>query len=314
MDAGDPDARWVELRVRVPPDEADLVVEVLTTLAPGGVVEVPSIRPHDDADFAYDRLDEPTLLRAFFPSPVARAERRRVRRGLDALPLARRLPRLHWRAVAPVDWVEEWRRFYRPIEVGEGLLLCPSWLEVPPSERTVIVLDPGEAFGTGQHPTTRLCLAALERVAVGDARVLDVGCGSGVLAIAAAKLGAAAVQGCDTDARAVEIARRNAEANGVAVEFTTGTVDGHRAQGGASVQGRVGAQPFDVVVANISSTVTAALAAPIAALLAPGGRAILSGFLQRDRDTVAAAAGAAGLELRDEAYEEGWCVLVGVRP
>lgn len=301
---GDPDERWVELRVRVPPGEADLVAEVLTALAPGGVVEEPSIRPRDDADFAYDRLDEPTLIRAFFPSPVARADRRRVRHRLDALPLAGPLPRLRWRAVTPVDWVEEWRRFYQPIEVGERLLLCPSWLDAPRSGRTVIVLDPGEAFGTGQHPTTRLSLAALERAGVEGARVLDVGCGSGVLAVAAAKLGAAAVQGCDVDARAVEIARRNAEINGVAVEFMTGTIEDPASHLEL---------PFDVIVVNISSTVTAALAAPIAALLAPGGRAILSGFLQRDRDAVAAAARAAGLELRDEAYEEGWCVLVGVR-
>jgi ribosomal protein L11 methyltransferase len=299
---GDPDERWVELLVRVDPRDADLVADVLTTLAPGGVVEEPAIRPRDDADFAYDRLDQPTLLRAFFPSPVAARQRRGLRRRLAALPLSAPLRRLRWRAVTPVDWVEEWRRFYQPIEVGERLLLCPSWLEAPPSDRVVIELDPGEAFGTGQHATTRLCLAALERANVEGARVLDLGCGSGVLAIAAAKLGATGVAACDIDPRAVAVAQRNAEANRTAIAFSVGTLDDVRTDA-----------PFDIVVANISSTVTAGLAAPIARLLSPGGRAILSGFLERDRALVADAARAAGLELRDEATEEGWCVLVGVR-
>ena len=305
MNQPGPSESWVELTTRVDVADADLVADALTSMAPGGVVEEPSIRPRDDADFAYDLLDEPTVLRAFFPAPVDAWTRRDVRRRLASLPLQATLRRLRWTVMTPVEWVEEWRRFYVPIEVGERLLLCPSWLEPPSSERMVITLDPGAAFGTGQHATTRLCLAAVEWAHVEGGAVLDVGCGSGLLAIAAAKLGARAVLGCDIDEHAVEIARQNAEANGVGprLDLLVGSVDVARQRA-----------PFDVIVANISSTVAVELAGPMAALLAPGGRVILGGFLARDRDEVAAAAVAAGLELRDEATEEGWCVLMGVRP
>ena len=292
--------------MRVAPADSNLVADALASIAPGRVVEEPSIRPRDDADFGYDLLDAPTTLRAFFAAPISTHQRRGVRRRLAALPLQSRLPRLRWAVVAPVDWAEEWRRFYAPIEVGERLLIRPSWIAPEPTDRVVIELDPGEAFGTGQHATTRLCLAALERTELAGARVLDVGCGSGVLAIAAAKLGARAVTGCDIDERVLAVAQHNAEANGVAdrVQLRPGTVE--------DVEQRA---PFDVIVANSSSMVAAELAGAMAARLAAGGRAILSGFLARDRDDIAAAASAAGLEVDGIATEEGWCVLLlGVRP
>jgi ribosomal protein L11 methyltransferase len=182
------------------------------------------------------------------------------------------------------DWGEGWKKDFRPLDVGR-VRVRPSWIDAPPPPGMVeVVLDPGMAFGTGTHPTTALCLAALSDLlgARPGASVLDVGTGSGLLAIAARKLGAGRVAGNDDDPVAVRVARENAERNGAALELT-----------GAPVEAIPGT--FDVVVANILANVLVALAPALAAKVAPGGVLLLSGILHPQEDEVRRAHVAAGL-------------------
>lgn len=196
------------------------------------------------------------------------------------------------------DWSEGWKRDFRPLDIGR-VRVRPSWIDEPPPPGSVeVVLDPGMAFGTGTHPTTALCLAALSDLlgARPGATVLDVGTGSGLLAIAARKLGAARVVGNDDDPVAVEVARENARANAVEVELV-----------GEPLERIAGA--FDVVVANILANTLVELAPRIAAKLAPGGVVLLSGILAPQAGDVRAAYVALGLEPLPEAGAGEWILL-----
>jgi len=203
------------------------------------------------------------------------------------------------------DWGEAWRKGLGPLRIGR-VFVRPSWVEArPPADAVEVVLDPGMAFGTGSHPTTSLCLAALSDLLAArpGASVLDVGTGSGILAIAARKLGAGRVAGNDDDPVAVRVARENAAANGAEVDLTEAPL--------ALVPGA-----FDVVVANILANTLVELAGDVAARLAPGGVAILSGILGPQEDEVRAAYLALGLEpLAGGDRRDGeWSLLALRRP
>ncbi|HYD39716.1 MAG TPA: 50S ribosomal protein L11 methyltransferase [Anaeromyxobacter sp.] len=186
--------------------------------------------------------------------------------------------------VADQDWGESWKRGLEPLSIGR-VWVRPSWIETPaPAGAAEVILDPGMAFGTGTHPTTALCLAALSDLlgARPAATVLDVGTGSGLLAIAARKLGAREVRANDNDPVAVEVARENAARNGAAVTIGVEPL--------GEIPGR-----FDLVVANILANTLVELAPELAAHVAPGGVAIVSGILVPQEDEVRAAYAAAGL-------------------
>lgn len=209
--------------------------------------------------------------------------------------------RLTTRFVQDEDWAEAWKRFYHPLRVGRTLVIKPSWEEFSPRPGDrVIELDPGMAFGTGAHPTTQLCLALLEeRVTPGD-RVLDLGTGSGILAIAAATLGAASVLALDLDPIAVAAARENADRNGVGTRVAV-------VEGSTEAAGDV---PFDLIVANILADVIRDLAADLARLTRPGGLLIASGIIADRAADVAAALSAAGFAIQEERADQEWRALV----
>jgi ribosomal protein L11 methyltransferase len=210
--------------------------------------------------------------------------------------------------VYEADWADAWKAYFPVQRVGRRLVIRPTWRRhrAGPGE-VVIALDPGMAFGTGLHPTTRLCLAALEDLAddgrLAGARVLDVGCGSGILAIAALGLGAASALGVDTDPVAVEATIANARRN----------------RSGRRIRAREGslpsdAPPFDVVLANLVAGVLVSLAAPLRRELRPGGTMVASGIFV-DRETeVRAAFEAAGLVVEARSGEGDWVALVARRP
>lgn len=201
--------------------------------------------------------------------------------------------------IAEQDWVRVTQSQFEPIRVSDRLWIVPSWHDAPDPEAMVLVLDPGMAFGTGSHPTTRLCLEWLERSVTPGLSVLDYGCGSGILAIASARLGAAEVVGVDIDEQAVIASRSNAERNGVSARFQ---------DSGRELNGQ-----FDLVVANILANPLKVLAPAICGHVRRGGRLALSGILsEQTSDLIAAYAPYLPLHLADT--RDGWVCLAGVKP
>lgn len=304
-----PAAEWIELRLTVAPADAETVADLLRSVAPDGVSIEPAIRPLDDADFSYELTGEPTVLRASVRAPFPQHARRALRASLRALLLAAPPGRVRYTPVHANAWADAWQQFYRTQHIGTRLVVRPSWepYTARPGE-VVLVLDPGAAFGTGQHETTRLCLAALDaHLAPGD-DVIDLGSGSGILAVAAALLGAHRVQAVDIDPATVPVARANATLNGVEQRIDVAA--------GSLGAGWPWPQPpaADLVVANISALALGELLPAAAAALRPGGRFIGSGFLDATAPAIAAAARAAGLVLADERAEADWRCLVARRP
>jgi len=201
--------------------------------------------------------------------------------------------------VAEQNWVQLTQSQFDPIRVSERLWIVPSWHETPDPAAVNLILDPGMAFGTGSHPTTRLCLEWLERNVAAGCTVLDYGCGSGILAIAAARLGAARVAGVDIDPQAVEAARANAERNGVTALFADST--------------QPLAGEYDLVVANILSNPLRVLAPAICAHVRSGGRLALSGILREQAEEIIAIY-AQWLPMQVADVREDWVCLAGIKP
>ena len=208
------------------------------------------------------------------------------------------IPSFSQEEVAEQNWVQLTQSQFDPIRVSDRLWIVPSWHVAPDPEAIVLVLDPGMAFGTGSHPTTRLCLEWLERTVSTDISILDYGCGSGILAIAAAKLGAKEVLGVDIDLQAVSAAKSNAELNNVSARFEDSTKE---------IKGQ-----FDIVVANILSNPLKALAPAICAHVRPGGRLALSGILtEQSDDLIESYSPYVALSVADS--RDGWVCLAGIK-
>ncbi|MCO8590107.1 50S ribosomal protein L11 methyltransferase [Burkholderia multivorans] len=212
--------------------------------------------------------------------------------GLDAT------PKFDVREVEEQDWVRLTQSQFEPIPIGERIWVVPSWHDAPDPDALVLELDPGLAFGTGSHPTTRLCMEWLEQSVQPGQSVLDYGCGSGILAILAKKCGANPVVGIDIDPQAVESARQNSERN--RAEVTYGLPDA------------CPAGEFDIVVANILSNPLKLMASMLASKVKPGGRIALSGVLARQADEVAAVY-ARYVDISVWREHEGWVCLAGTR-
>jgi len=209
------------------------------------------------------------------------------------------LPQYTVREVEEQDWVRVTQAQFEPIHIGEHIWVVPSWHDAPEPDAVVLELDPGLAFGTGSHPTTRLCMEWLEQHVQPGERTLDYGCGSGILAIVAKKLGAGETVGVDIDPNAVEASRYNAERNHVEATF--------------ALPDDAPESTFDLVVANILSNPLKLMAAMLCARVRPGGRLILSGVLERQAEEVAAAY-ASAIPLTVWRARDGWVCLHGVKP
>lgn len=207
------------------------------------------------------------------------------------------VPEFSINEIADEDWVRKTQAQFAPVEIGARLWVGPTWHR-PPAGRAALQLDPGLAFGTGTHPTTKLVLGFLEKTIQGGESVLDYGCGSGILAIAAAKLGAARVDAVDLDGDALSATGGNARANGVAV--------------GVFAPERLPPGDYDVVVANILAQPLIVLEPLLAARTRAGGRIALAGILEAQAAEVTAAYGGI-FAARVAAREEGWALIEGVR-
>jgi ribosomal protein L11 methyltransferase len=214
------------------------------------------------------------------------------------------VPPFTTRAVADEDWVRLTQSQFAPIHIGKNIWVVPSWHEAPDPAGLILELDPGLAFGTGSHPTTRLCMEWLEAHPAPGKTVLDYGCGSGILAMVAKKLGAGDVAGVDIDPQAIESARANAARNNCQIDYYLPD------SFAASPKGQHATGRFDIVVANILSSPLKLMAPMLSGRVAPGGCLILSGVLARQADEVAAAY-APFIKLGVWAEQDGWVALHG---
>ena len=208
------------------------------------------------------------------------------------------------------DWENNWKQYYKPMEIGERLLVIPQWLQEDPKVkkllsqgRVPLILDPGLTFGTGSHATTRLCLTALERYIHGGERVLDLGCGSGILSIAALRLGAASATAVDIDDKCLTVAYENAALNGIGKDTYTVLVGDVFSD--EAFRARVGGG-YDILAANIVADVIKALAPMARSFLKPGGLFLCSGIIDDRAEEVAQALTDAGLEILETHDSEGW--------
>ncbi len=292
---------WLEVSLCGPSLAMEAVADFLTRLGSGGAV------------FSEDRHGHPEheVVTAFLPQD-AQLPKKLGRLVLYLEELRRVWPEASWgeletRTILDQDWAEEWKKSFSPMKVGERFWVVPNWREIPAAAQApgqlVIRLDPGLAFGTGLHATTRACLHQVENRVPDPARsVLDLGTGSGILAIAARRLGAERVLAVDLDPVAVEVARKNLEHNGLAgVEFRVG---------GADPEAVFSERPFDLVLANIFAPELIRLRPLLLRHLDPAGRLVLAGILHDQAAEVETAFTAAGLRVADRPREEEWVSLI----
>lgn len=295
--------RWLELSVEADVEAVEAVSEILGRIAEGTAVQ-PTRLLRDPADELAARED-PT---APFVVTAHVADGPDARHAVDAIERAlwhlqafglRPVGDLRVREVDDADWTDAWKRHYVSQRIGR-VVIVPSWVahDAAPGD-AVVTLDPGMAFGTGLHPTTRACLGLLQEVEPMPARILDVGCGSGVLALAALRLGASSAVGYDTDALAVEAARANAERNGLAEQLDV----------------RHGSLPdaaeerFPLVLANLVAALLVDLAPRLAAHVETGGVLVAGGIVAGRADEVIEALRAAGLDLAEKRDDGEWVAL-----
>lgn len=295
--------RWLELSVEADVEAVEAVSEILGRVADGTAVQ-PTRLIRDPGDELSARADPsaPFIVTAHVApdgdNGALIEETERALWHLQAFGL-RPVGALRVRHVDDADWTDAWKEHYVPQRIGR-VAIVPSWAADEPQDGEVaITLDPGMAFGTGLHPTTRGCLELLQEVAPMPARVLDVGCGSGILSLAALRLGAERVVAVDTDPLAIDATRANAERNGLAgpLEARAGSLD------------PVAAERFPLVLANLVAAVLVELAPRLAAHLEPGGTLIAGGIIETRADEVIAAMEAVALRVIQRRDESEWVSL-----
>ena len=300
---------WIEIALKVDGEAAEAVAELLTRYGHQGV----SIEQDDIASEKWDDGDVPPVttltLRAYIPADD-RAEdaKLRLESALGHMSMMYPMPRPVYTLVHEEDWAEAWKAHYHPVRVGKRMLIRPLWIEteIAPDD-LVVALDPGMAFGTGTHPSTQLCMVGLEDRVQPGMNILDLGCGSGVLAITAAKLGAAHVWGLDIDPIAVRVTDENAAQNGVAAQIT--------AQEGSLAEVVASGRQYDLIVVNILARIIIAMCDErLGDTVRPGGLALFAGIIHDQADAVEAALRHTGLEPFARRQDGDWVLIEARRP
>lgn len=216
--------------------------------------------------------------------------------------------RIYTAGIQEQDWAHNWKKYFKPFQVGQNFLVKPTWEEVENKEsRKVIEIDPGSSFGTGQHHTTKMCLEALETVCCENKRVLDMGCGSGILSLGCLLLGTKEVVGVDIDKLSVDISRENVAKNGFGEQFTTYCTDILQNN---KLRESFAKKPFDIVLANIVADVIIAQAKMFFASLKPGGTLITSGIIANRKLEVKKALQEVGFIFKEEKESKEWICFV----
>ncbi|MEG6520768.1 50S ribosomal protein L11 methyltransferase [Desulfotomaculum sp. 1211_IL3151] len=306
---------WLEISVHVPHEGIDMVSNIFDDLGAGGVViEDPALINQyieaniwDHYEFAPEVLNRPMpIVKAYLPEgPDLENKLALLQELLIALPLPT-VPVFESHEVAEEDWATAWMKYYKPVEIGNKLAVKPSWEDYTPEQpRIVLEMDPGMAFGCGNHPTTTMCMEYLEGIVQGGETAADVGTGTGILAITAAKLGAAKVLAVDLDEVAVKVARENIERNKVA-----DTVEVFHGNLLDKINSKV-----DIVIANIVANVIILLAPDVLRILKTGGYFITSGIIQFRAEEVREKLEQIGFRIIERKEDGEWvaylCVLEG---
>jgi ribosomal protein L11 methyltransferase len=292
---------WIELSISTDAEGAEAAAALLSEFVSGGAAIEQTIIPEPGETL---NLARAFTVRAFFSADAAEVLEH-AQNGLWHLAQLRDMSEPQIRELAEEDWAEAWKKYYTILHLGKHIVIKPSWLEYSPEPGQVVVeLDPGMAFGTGLHPTTRMCLVALEEYVTPGATMLDVGTGSGILSIAAAKLGARDILACDLDPIAVETATKN-----VAINHAESTVTVNA----GSIDTESEREPVDLICINILAEVISDLAPAVAAAVRSGGHVIASGILDYKAEDVVEAWHAVNIEVIEKQQEEDWVALVGIK-
>ena len=303
---------WAEVSIHTSHEAMDLVAEIFHGLGASGVViEDPALLNDYIDSGQWDYTDIPraentavVIVQAYLaldselPEKLRELERRMgdLPEEIDSSP-----GKISWSKVKDEDWSESWKKYFHTAKIGERIVIKPTWERYDPlPEEAVIELDPGAAFGTGTHPTTMMCLQELERLMRPGLTVFDVGTGSGVLAIAAAKLGAAKVTALDYDSTAVRVAEENIRQNKMQDKISLGVSDLLAAAEGQA----------DIITANIIADIIIRLLDDVGKYLRPHGRLLASGIIEDRVADVTAAAEEEGFAIERINEDKGWAVMV----
>jgi ribosomal protein L11 methyltransferase len=306
---------WLEVSLTVSGELAEAVADVLARFAYSGVMMEQGVRYTDEEDAGTPT--GPITVRAYLEmNDQIEETRQKLEESLYYLGRIQPLPAASYKQIADQNWMEAWKQHYKPILIGERLVIVPAWMDSPDPERIPIRIDPGMAFGTGTHPTTQLCLELMEKIfedgssnfvpasttVRSPGSVIDVGCGSGILSIAALKLGAKSALGVDIDAGSIVNARENAATNEIGDELMleVGSVQ-------EILDGRFAFRKAALVLANILAPVIVRLFdTGLAELIEENGVIILSGILDEQASPVIEAAQAKGLRMNERKQMGDW--------
>ena len=298
--------KWLELSVKSPSEFVEPLSEIFYRYGHGGVaVEM-------EGGFSPDEGEAPptggwVTLKTYLPiNSTTRERRSRIDIGVSLVAHVSPISELQERELDEEEWESSWKEHFHPLRVGKRIVVCPTWRRYNARESDVVILlDPGMAFGTGHHPTTRVCLEQLEELVKPGTSLLDVGCGSGILSIAAVGLGAGKVFSLDIDSVAVRVAKENMRENGVG--------PGVRVVQGTLPHPEILPNIYDVVVANISAKVVSEMADHLLKAAATSGRVIVSGVLVDNKDRVEGALSSAGCSVERTLVDGDWVTVVAAK-
>lgn len=300
----DDPSSWLEAIISCDAELAESISEVFSRYVTHGVVTETEIK-YDDAEEIPLETGPVKVIGYIAYDDKVEEIRQKIEEGLGHLSLIQKIPEPQYKKIENQNWMESWKKFYKPIQIGKKLLILPAWFENPYPERIAIKIDPSLAFGTGMHPTTQMCLSLAEPFLQPGIDVMDIGCGSGILAIAAAKLGAECVLAVDIDAPSIEATHLNALTNEVVerIESGKGSVD-------EILNGQFSISSAPVVMINILAPIIIRLFnSGLGNLVEENGRLIVSGILDRQSDEIISTAAKNGFSLIDQLAISDWVGL-----
>jgi ribosomal protein L11 methyltransferase len=297
-------ASWVEASLVVTPEQAEAVAEVIGRFTREGVVIEQAALPNNREE---ENLleDHVRVYGYFFADHTVEERKQRLEEALWHLGQIQELPPVQYRFIQDENWMAAWKDQYKPLQIGQRLMIIPAWIENKFPDRLPILINPGMAFGTGTHPTTQLCLELIEVYLQPGQTIFDIGCGSGILSIAAVRLGAERVIAVDIDPASVASTRENCGLNQIQAQVEV-------KQGSAELvkEGRFGLLQAPLVVANIlASVISNLLEDGLTDLVEPGGLLVLSGILDHQADAIVNQAAEYGLTLLEKREIEDWVAL-----